>query len=81
MRIGPLTIAEWSHNGSCRIWLSGNESAPKLYKPTYSRHELMTGDDFSKPHMGSERGSWQGAIARWIEDQTGISVPRRAYMP
>ena len=32
LRMSGVTIAEWSHNGSCRMWLDGNKDAPKLYQ-------------------------------------------------
>ena len=75
-----VTVAEWSHNGSCRIWLDGNRSAPLLYRSDYSGGELRNGSDLSKRHDGSEYGRWQDAIARWLRDNTGASVERRAYM-
>ena len=40
MKIGRVTIAEWSHNGCCWIWAPGDLSAPRLYKRGYGKHEL-----------------------------------------
>ena len=28
LKVGPLTVSEWSHDGSCRVWLSDNQYAP-----------------------------------------------------
>jgi hypothetical protein len=81
MRIGNLTIAEWSHNGKCRIWKEGNRKAPKLYETEYHRRHLIDGCNWEKSHMGSEDGRWQGDVARRIEDETGIRIPRAEYMP
>jgi hypothetical protein len=35
MRIGTLTIADWSHNGQCAIWRERNGAAPSLSKGSY----------------------------------------------
>src|SRR5690606_38115463 len=41
MRIDDLIIAEWSHNGRCRIWRQGiDHGAPELYKLSYKAWEL-----------------------------------------
>ncbi len=78
LRMPGVTIAEWSHNGSCRCWLDGNQNAPKLYQKEYSRHTLIQGSDFAQPHFGSERGYWQARVAKWIRDNIGATVsPRR----
>ena len=77
LRMPGVTIAEWSHNGSCRCWLDGNRNAPKLYQKEYSRHALMQGSDFAQPHYGSERGYWQDRVAEWLRDNTGATVSRR----
>ena len=77
LRMPGVTIAEWSHNGSCRCWLDGNRNAPKLYQKEYSRHTLMQGSDFAQPHFGSERGYWQDRVADWLRENTGATVSRR----
>jgi hypothetical protein len=91
MRIGNLTIAEWSHNGKCRAWLEGSPGAPKFYEPSYSRSQLAppvrrtgstrNGPRWEQSHIASERGIWQGTIANHIADETGIRIPRTEYMP
>jgi hypothetical protein len=81
LRIGNLTIAEWSHNGKCRIWVAGNRTSPRLYEARYGRRQLMDGCDWDKAHMGSEEGRWQSQIAQQIERHTRIRVPSSEYMP
>lgn len=82
LRMSGVTIAEWSHNGSCRIWLDGNADAPKLYQGrVYSGVELRRGSDFSQRHDGSEYGRWQDQVARWLRENTGASIGRGEYMP
>lgn len=73
MRIGGLTIAEWSHNGACRIWRTQMQETPTLYRKTYYAPNLRTTPDESIVHQGSDRWRWQDKIARYIRDTTGIS--------
>ena len=73
MRMPGVTIAEWSHNGSCRCWLEGNRSTPKLYEKEYFRDTLIRGSDFAQPHYGSERGYWQDQVAKWLRENTGAT--------
>ncbi|EME68214.1 hypothetical protein H261_19486 [Paramagnetospirillum caucaseum] len=75
MQIGELLVADWSHNGKCHVWLSGNPSAPKLYR-SYSREDLVTGSDFEKMHLGA----WQSDVHEYIRRNTGIRMMSRDYM-
>ena len=81
LRMPGVTVAEWSHNGSCRFWLDGNYAAPKLYKPAYHRLDVMDAADFVQPHIGSPQGRWQGKIADWLRQNTGIRIDRANYFP
>ena len=80
LRMPGMTIAEWSHNGSCRIWLDGNPDVPAFYKSSYSRYALMRGADFSQRHVYSEYGRWQDRIARWMHENTGVDIDRGEYI-
>lgn len=72
MRLSGLTIAEWSHNGRCRIWLSGSAGAPDFYEPRYRRSALRSKSaDYSVIH--DHYGNWRGKIERFILRQTGIA--------
>ena len=81
LRMSGVTVAEWSHNGSCRFWLDGNPDAPKYQGRVYSGDELRRGSDFSQRHDGSEHGRWQDQVARWLRENTGASINRGEYMP
>ena len=72
MRIGSLIIAEWSHNGTCRIWHQNNKKAPRLYEAAYHRFKLTDAPDFKKAHHGAERNLWQQDISLYIRKETGI---------
>lgn len=80
MRIPGVTIAEWSHNGACHMWLDGVTGAPKLYQQEYNVYEVRYGAH-SQNHHSSPRGYWQDAIARWLRDNTGIELDRERYFP
>ena len=81
LRMPGLTIAEWSHNGSCRIWLDGTGGAPKMYELTYYRRSLTRGADLSQRHDGSPKGRWQDEIADWLRQNAGIEIDREDYFP
>lgn len=80
MRIGNLIITEWSHNGRYRLWQSFDSNAPKLYKPTYVRVNLVTGAMIEESHAGSENGNWQNKLSNHIEHYTGINMSAHEYM-
>ena len=81
LRIGDITIAEWSHSGTCRAWLGSSRWTPGLYEADYRADELRLGPDFKKRHHGSEAGRWQADVEHWIRRQTGARVKRSDYMP
>ena len=79
MKIGPLTICEWSHNGALRVWDEGNPNAPQLYKDQYLKEELIRGADVDISHVGSEVSRWQDTIAGEIFNLTRIQVDKWKY--
>ena len=80
MKIGDLTIAEWSHNGKYNIWRRRQKGAPKLfldrYHPDELRHAPIDGSHTSNDHFG-----WQQAVARIIRDETGFVTAASAWIP
>lgn len=80
LKIGGLTVAEWSHNGSCRIWTKSERGAPALYKKSYNATKLRAAS-WRKPHGGSESFKWQYAIAEKIRRNTGISMSNSRWAP
>jgi hypothetical protein len=73
MRIGDLTVVEWSHNGRWNIWCRGDKAHPALFRhnernrPDYDPHELMYA-----PTGGSHVGNWRWKVADIIRRQTGL---------
>lgn len=88
MRIRGVTVAEWSHDGSCHLWLDGVAGAPALYRLRYSASEMRRSYPYervagahSQRHDGSPSGRWQRAVATWLHDNTGIRLARDRYFP
>jgi hypothetical protein len=79
LKIGSLTVAEWSHNGKCRIWCDGNELAPNFYERLYLKAQLRDGADEELIHMASDYYTWQGKLASLIRSETGCEVWQRDY--
>ncbi len=71
LKISDLIIAEWSHNGKCRIWHGSNPNAPFLYKEIYTASELREKADYEKVH----HGRWEYYIANMIHEYTNIKHP------
>jgi hypothetical protein len=75
MRIGDLTVVEWSHNGKCYIWRTSERSAPKLFLRNdanwadYEPRELMYA-----PLDVTHNSGWQFRIATILRDQSGIRL-------
>lgn len=79
LKIGDLLIAEWSHNGKCRIWRLGSRSCPPMYKPEYERQLLQNSPDGEQTHYGNLNYTWQHELASTIRRETGISVMQSEY--
>jgi hypothetical protein len=97
MRVGPLVLCEWSHNGKLRAWPSDWSNAPKLYQHSYSRGDLVgkglpfppnpetgsrgSSDGHGLSHMGSENGTWQGSAAELLARRAGIRLTPSDWRP
>jgi hypothetical protein len=73
MRIGDLTVVEWSHNGRWNIWRRQDKGHPELFRhnnkrwPDYQPQELMNGALWG-PHMGA----WQFKVREIVAHETGL---------
>jgi hypothetical protein len=96
MRIGPLTLAEYNHNGRLRAWPADWKTAPPLYKPQYTRDELFReclpfpshpdgrgGDDSGNglAHFNPEKDYWQISAAELIRRRAGVSLEPADWRP
>jgi len=81
LKVGDLTITEWSHVGKYRMWTADNENTPSFYRHEYRREQLVTGPDMEGSHHGSESGNWQRKLSQSIRQRTGITISLRELMP
>jgi hypothetical protein len=86
IRIDNLIIAEWSHNGKCRIWEINEENEkiiPKLYynDSPYNAADLRRSADLEQVHYHSEKGKWQEKVEDFIRRHTNIKISKVEYMP
>ena len=89
MRIGPLVLCEWSHNGRLRAWPADWRQAPQLGCAGYDRDELVVRGlpfpDAPEPegltHRGSESGLWQGRAAKLLAKRAGLHLTPTDWQP
>jgi hypothetical protein len=80
IRIGDLTIVDWSHNGKYNIWRQRDRGAPKLFEKEYIASTLAS-PWRSTSHIGPERDYWQTQLAQIIYDETGRRVSPAQWRP
>jgi hypothetical protein len=79
MRIGDLTIVDWSHNAKCNFWRKGAAGTPELYKPRYPKGTLYSAIE-QHSHSAPSSYSWQKTFAGLIEGRHFYSE-RRSWRP
>jgi hypothetical protein len=97
LRIGPLVVSEFTHNGKLRAWSAEWRNTPQLGRQNYGRGDL-TGKCLPFPpnpyrgrggdpsgqglsHIGSDTGYWQGSAAALIERHAGIRITPFDWRP
>lgn len=91
MRVGTLTIADWSHGAPCFIWDGERgEGGPDLtcdvFQPDALR-KVLSGDNTEANsakqgrflHRGSAAYRWQGLVADYLRGRRGIILERQDY--
>lgn len=68
MRLGSLTVTEWSHSGKFRVWYPENRHPPRLHQERYNRSQLINLSDEEVIH----HGRWQEKVSTLIYQQTGL---------
>lgn len=80
LQIGDVIVADFSHNGKCRIWDGGNDNRPNLYKESYRRAQLMYGNaDHEFTHTSSPYYTWQKKVSSAIADLTNLRLSQAEY--
>jgi len=71
LKIGDLTIVDWSHSGKYNVWRNG-AAAPKLFKLDY-RYDLLDSAPLRDSHTAPAHYSWQKKLAEIIEGRRFVS--------
>lgn len=91
LKVGTLTVAEWSHSSPCSIWdLEKDENPPLLYKKSYEADSLKKkynpldiDDDMKKHglfwHRGSKNYTWQKNISDFLKARRRIDLKETEY--
>lgn len=79
LRIGELTIMDWSHVGAIRIYDASNPRGPQLNQKVYSKDQLNVDDDFGgSANWGwishDPSGNWRSKVERMIKDHSGMRI-------
>lgn len=91
VRMGPLLLCDWSHDGRLRAIDAHSRQAPKLYQAQYELHELRfatnlnfnqgLSDDPGLRHLQSHLGGWQTLARDFLAQHLGITLPLDVLMP
>lgn len=79
MRIGDLTIVDWSHSAKCNFWRKGARGSPELYKPRYLKGTLYSAIE-QHSHSAPSSYNWQKNFAGLIEGRH-FADERRSWRP
>jgi hypothetical protein len=91
LRIGTLTVVDWSHGGPCLIWDTERETgAPEIYRRVYEAarfRKITRGPETLESHAaqgifwhsGSEDFIWQDQIAAYLQAARGIRLLPASY--
>ena len=74
MKIGNMTVVEWSHSGACRVWKSDDLNAPKFNNKAYVGEELRADvfDEDKDRITHDPSGNWENKITNRINEYSGI---------
>jgi hypothetical protein len=95
LRVGPLRIVEWSHNGKLRAWTA--DQGPRLGRTSYTRSDLIKpclrfpadptrawthgGDTSGLTHVGSATGVWQRRAAALLARHASVAMRPSEWQP
>lgn len=71
LKIGDLTVCDWSHNGEWNIWSADERPHPRLFKPTYDPQTLKSP---AEGLHGAHHSGWELKVRRIIHDLTGLTA-------
>jgi hypothetical protein len=97
LRVGPLALCEWSHNGKLHAWSIESRNAPKLQRRAYTREALSAkglafppnakygtygaSDGTGLSQVNADRDYWQGSAAALLASRAGIALTDADWQP
>jgi len=79
LKIGDLTIVDWSHNAKYQVWRKGDRGIPELFKPSYSVGSLYCAP-IQEAHASPASFFWQKQLAGIIENKR-FGGAKKAWIP
>jgi hypothetical protein len=79
LKMGDLTIVDWSHSAKYQVWKRGDDRVPELFKDLY-RYGALYNAPIDGSHVSPATYSWQKRLANIIEGRPVFS-PKREWKP
>jgi hypothetical protein len=79
LRMGDLTIVDWSHSAKYQVWRRRDQGVPELFRPSYPRGSLYSAP-IQEPHPSPSTYTWQRRLAYIIEGKQYL-FPKPAWKP
>ena len=79
IRMGDLTIVDWSHSAKFQVWRRGDARTPALFEKEY-RYGALYCAPIQESHSSPSTYTWQRKLAQIIEGKTFFR-PKQAWVP
>ena len=88
LRVGDLTIVDFTHSAKCRIWQTRKSQenwfkSDRLGRGAFNdRKDLTIISHYAEPgisHFNSESYGWQDATARFLAENASVKISRKDY--
>lgn len=79
LKMGDLTIVDWSHSAKYQVWKRGERGAPELFKSEY-RYGALYNAPLQDSHSSPRTFTWQRRLAQIIEGRPFFSE-KQAWRP
>lgn len=79
IKMGDLTIVDWSHSAKYQVWRRGEKGAPDLFQDNYKYGSLYSAP-LQDSHVSPRTYSWQKRLAQIIEGRAFLTE-KRSWRP
>ena len=76
MKVGDITVMEFSHSGSVRIWGAADHQCfpvPRLHQPRYDASELRADCPQEQKFRHDQNGHWRIKVKKCLQSISGLS--------